>query len=141
MGLQNIDMEWVLRRLAEKRIEDAMKEGKFDNLSGAGKPLDLEPMPADENARMTWWALRILKNNDVTPDEVRYRKAIETLKLELETVREERKLKVLVTQINVMVMKLNTLGTNAMNGAAAVVGVSMEVEQQRFRERLGKVAS
>ena len=118
-----------------------MKEGKFDNLAGKGQPLDLEPMPAEENARLMWWALRILKNNDVTPDEVRYRKAIETLKLELETVREERKLKVLVTQINVMVMKLNTLGTNAMNGAAAVVGVSMEVEQQRLRERLGKLAS
>jgi len=141
MSLKDVDITWALRRLADRRIEDAMKEGKFDNLAGKGQPLDLEPMPAEENARLMWWALRILKNNDVTPDEVRYRKAIETLKLELETVREERKLKVLVTQINVMVMKLNTLGTNAMNGAAAVVGVSMEVEQQRLRERLGKVAS
>jgi len=141
MSLKDVDITWALRRLADRRIEDAMKEGKFDNLAGKGQPLDLEPMPAEENARLMWWALRILKNNDVTPDEVRYRKAIETLKLELDTVREERKLKVLVTQINVMVMKLNTLGTNAMNGAAAVVGVSMEVEQQRLRERLGKVAS
>ena len=141
MSLKDVDITWALRRLADRRIDDAMKEGKFDNLAGKGQPLDLEPMPAEENARLMWWALRILKNNDVTPDEVRYRKAIETLKLELETVREERKLKVLVTQINVMVMKLNTLGTNVMNGAAAVVGVSMEVEQQRLRERLGKVAS
>ena len=63
----------TLRRLADRRIEDAMKEGKFDNLPGKGKPLNLEPMPAEENARLTWWALRILKNNDYTPDEIRSR--------------------------------------------------------------------
>jgi hypothetical protein len=33
-----------------------MKSGKFDNLAGAGKPLDLEPMPAEESARMTAFA-------------------------------------------------------------------------------------
>lgn len=55
MSLKHVDMEAALRRLAEKRIEDAMEEGKFDNLPGRGKPLDLEPLPADENARMMWW--------------------------------------------------------------------------------------
>ena len=35
--------------LLDRRIEDAMREGKFDNLPGAGQPLDLEPMPAEEN--------------------------------------------------------------------------------------------
>ena len=42
MSLKHVDLESALRRLAEKRIEDAMREGKFDNLAGAGKPLDLE---------------------------------------------------------------------------------------------------
>src|SRR5439155_8100542 len=51
MLLHHIDLASALRRLAEKRIEEAMKEGKFDNLAGAGKPLNLEPMPADEGAR------------------------------------------------------------------------------------------
>src|SRR5690242_6242153 len=108
MSLKDVDITSALRRLADRRIEDAMKEGKFDNLTGKGQPLDLEPMPAEESARLMWWALRILKNNDVTPDEVRYRKAIETLKFELETVSSERKLKIPVTHINAMVMKLNT---------------------------------
>ncbi|MDQ3439400.1 MAG: DUF1992 domain-containing protein, partial [Planctomycetota bacterium] len=35
-----------------------MKEGKFDNLAGKGEPIELEPAPAEENARLTWWALR-----------------------------------------------------------------------------------
>ena len=61
MSFKNVDMEAALRRLAERRIEEAMKEGKFDNLAGAGAPLDLEPMPADENVRMMWWTIRLLR--------------------------------------------------------------------------------
>jgi hypothetical protein len=55
MSLKDVDITWALRRLADRRIEDAMKEGKFDNLAGKGQPLDLEPMPAEENARLMWW--------------------------------------------------------------------------------------
>ena len=57
MGLKDIDLDAALRRLAERKIEEAIREGKFNNLPGFGKPLDLEPMPAEENARMRWWAL------------------------------------------------------------------------------------
>src|SRR6266550_5378392 len=109
MGLTNVDIESVLRRLADRRIEDAMKEGKFDNLRGKGQPLDLEPMPADENARLMWWALRILRNNEFTPEEVRWRKRIETMKAELQHVTDERELRARVAQINLLVRKLNTL--------------------------------
>ena len=135
MSFKHIDMEAALRRLAERRIEDAMKEGKFDNLPGAGKPIDLEPMPADENARMTWWAIRILKGNDVTPDEVVWRKRIDTLKSELAETRSEPRVRALVQQINALVYKLNTLGTNALK--SAVVGVELDLELQRHRERIG----
>jgi hypothetical protein len=51
-------------RLAERPIEEAMREGKFDNLGRAGKPLELEDMPAGENTPMTWRALSILRQND-----------------------------------------------------------------------------
>jgi hypothetical protein len=70
MGLHNVDISAALRRLADKRIEDAIQEGKFDNLPGAGKPLNLDPIPTEENARLMWWALRILKNNNFTPEEI-----------------------------------------------------------------------
>src|SRR5215218_4913254 len=114
MGLHNVDIGAALRRLADKRIEDAMKEGKFDNLPGAGKPLNLEPMPADENARLTWWALRILKNNDYTPDEIRLRKAIDYARDRLDHAKTEPDVIKLVAQVNDLVRKLNTLGTNAL---------------------------
>ena len=81
MSLKDIDFGSALRRLADRRIEEAMKEGKFDNLPGAGKPLELEPMPAEENARLMWWTIRILRQNDFTPEEIRWRKMIDGLKV------------------------------------------------------------
>jgi hypothetical protein len=133
MGLQHVDIESALRRLADKRIEDAMKEGKFDNLPGAGKPLDLEPMPAEENARLTWWALRILKNNDFTPEEIRWRKAIDHLKSRLAAATEEAEVIRLVAQANELVRKVNTLGTNALNTGVAPLDEAEYLQQ--FRDR------
>jgi hypothetical protein len=133
MGLHNVDIGAALRRLADRRIEDAMKEGKFDNLPGAGKPLNLEPMPAEENARLTWWALRILKNNDYTPEEIRWRKAIEYSKEQLGKARTELEVVKLVAQVNDLVRKLNTLGTNAIN--TGIAGVDQATELEKFRTR------
>jgi hypothetical protein len=134
MSLKHVDMEAAMRRLADRRIEEAMREGKFDNLAGKGKPLNLEPMPADENARLMWWAIRLMKNADYTPDEVRIRKQIERLKDELPKATTDAKVVALVTAINAAVRNLNTLGTNAIN--SPVAPVSLELERQRFRERM-----
>jgi hypothetical protein len=133
MPFKHVDIESALRRLADRRIEEAMKAGKFDNLAGAGKPLELEPMPAEENARLTWWALRILRANQVVPDEVRWRKAIDLLKQELTQARSESRVRLLVTQINALVHRINTLGTNALK--APVVAVHLEAELAGLRNR------
>ncbi|HEX8521236.1 MAG TPA: DUF1992 domain-containing protein [Tepidisphaeraceae bacterium] len=134
MGLKDVDFDSVFRRLADKRIEDAMREGKFDNLAGAGKPLDLEPMPADENARMTWWALRIMRQNDFTPHEVQWRKALDHLKGRLEKLTDESQLPHIVDEINKLVHQINTLGTNALS--TGVTGVNLDEERTRLRARL-----
>ena len=134
MNLSHIDMDAALRRLADRRIEEAMREGKFDNLAGAGQPLDLEPMPAEENARLMWWAIRILKQNDFVPDEVRWHKALDRLREALDNLRAERQLPSLVAQINDLVRRINTLGTNALK--ASVAPVDLELERSRLRERL-----
>ena len=42
--------------LVEHLIQRAMAEGKFDNLSGAGKPIELEET-YDEN----WWIRQLIK--------------------------------------------------------------------------------
>ena len=134
MGLKDIDIEGGLRRLADRRIEEAMREGKFSNLPGMGKPLDLEPMPAEENARLTWWALRILKQNDYTPDEVRWRKQIDLLKDELDRASTELRVVKLVDSINGLVRQINTLGTNALK--SPIAPLSMDEEISRLRQRV-----
>ena len=133
MSLKHVDIENAMRRLADKRIEEAMREGKFDNLRGMGEPLELDPAPAEENARMTWWCLRILKNNDYTPDEIRYRKAIDHLKANLAAAFDDRRVRALVEQINALVHKLNTLGTNALN--LGIAPVCLDDELTRLQER------
>src|SRR5580765_8888833 len=96
MSLKNVDITSVMRRLADRRIDDAMAEGKFDNLAGMGKPLELEPMPAEEGARMMWWTLRIMKNADFVPHEVQWRKQLDSLRARLAELRDESRLEPLV---------------------------------------------
>lgn len=125
-----------MRRLADRRIEEAMTQGKFDNLPGAGKPLDLEPMPAEESARMTWWALRILRQNDVIPEEVRWRKKVDELRERLGQVTSGVHLIELVGKINHVIHQINTLGTNALNhGSNGMVPLDVNEELRRLQDR------
>jgi len=135
MALGNIDLGQALRRLADKRIEEAMAEGKFDNLPGMGQPLELEPMPAEEDARLAWWCIRILKQNDFVPDEVRWRKMLDHLRAELATATTAQRVRLLVERINGLVKQVNTLGTNALK--SAIVPVDLETELADLKKRSG----
>jgi hypothetical protein len=133
MSFKNVDMDSAMRRLADRRIEEAMREGKFDNLAGAGKPLDLEPMPANEDARLVWWALRVMRQNDFTPEEVRWRKQLDGLRDTLAMATTEALVEAIVNAYNKLVLQINTLGTNALK--APVAPIALDVELQRLRER------
>ena len=55
-------------RIAENRIREAMAQGEFDNLPGAGQPLSLEDyFSTPEDLRM---AYSVLKNANCRPLEV-----------------------------------------------------------------------
>jgi hypothetical protein len=54
MSPKYVDIRAAMRRLAERRIEEAMQEGKFDNLPGRGKEIDLDDLPACEDERLNW---------------------------------------------------------------------------------------
>lgn len=65
----------MFERIAERKIEEAIAEGAFDNLRGRGKPLnasDLET-PLD---------IRILKNAGIAPEWIQVSKEIESLREE-----------------------------------------------------------
>lgn len=73
--------------LVSQRIEDAMRQGLFDNLSGHGKPLNLERDPfLPEDQQMT---ATLLRNNRLSPAWISDRKAIlearERLRADLRT--------------------------------------------------------
>ena len=52
--------------VAERKIREAMDEGVFDHLEGAGQPLDLSENPFEDPSDRL--ANRILKNNGFAPD-------------------------------------------------------------------------
>jgi hypothetical protein len=133
MAWHHLDIEAGLRRIADRRIEEAMKEGKFDNLAGMGQPLDLEPLPADESARALWWALKIMRNGNFTPDEVRWRKQIDLIMEKIDTLTDESELPEMVDQANGLVHKINTMGTNA--NCLPVVRLDFQSELTKLRQR------
>jgi hypothetical protein len=55
--------EWHF--IAERKIREAMEEGAFEHLDGAGEPLDLNENPFEDPAQRM--AHRILRNNGFAP--------------------------------------------------------------------------
>ena len=69
-------MDHPLIDLISAQIRDAEARGEFDNLAGAGKPLDLSDADAD-------FLARALKENDAVPEFVLLHKQLEELRAEL----------------------------------------------------------
>lgn len=77
----------LLHLLAEQKIEEAMRDGAFDDLPGQGKPLDLDDdRLVPEDARV---AYRILKNAGFVPPELEQRKEIADLRRLMATVMDD----------------------------------------------------
>ncbi|MFN3689716.1 MAG: DUF1992 domain-containing protein [Fimbriimonadales bacterium] len=71
-------MQGLIELIAERKIEEAMQEGKFDDLPGKGKPLPLdEEWLAPPELRP---ALRLLKSAGVLPDWLERAREIERLR-------------------------------------------------------------
>ena len=65
--------EWHF--IAERKIREALEDGLFEHLEGAGKPLDLSENPfEDPSLRM---AHRLLKNNGFAPEWIMEAREIE----------------------------------------------------------------
>ncbi|GIV11389.1 MAG: hypothetical protein KatS3mg020_0880 [Fimbriimonadales bacterium] len=78
MRESGFDIQRVFELIADRKIEEAMQEGKFDDLPGKGKPL-----PLDEE----WFAppelrpaIRLLKSAGVLPDWLERAREIERLR-------------------------------------------------------------
>lgn len=63
-----------LERMAERKIQEAMLDGAFDDLPGSGKPLALEEDTAVPEELRT--AYKILKNAGFVPPELEWRREV-----------------------------------------------------------------
>jgi Domain of unknown function (DUF1992) len=78
------------RLIADRKIQEAMDEGQFENLDGRGQPLALEEEPfEDPSLRM---AHRLLRNNGFAPAWIEEGKDIEAAIARLREDRERSRI-------------------------------------------------
>ena len=79
------NLDSIIGRIAERKIQEAIEEGQFDNLPGKGKPIVFEDDPATPvHLRL---ANKILKNADVLPEWIQVQKDIQTERQEIAALR------------------------------------------------------
>lgn len=97
----------IFARIAERLIREAMENGEFDNLEGAGKPLNF----ADE----TWIpedlriAYRVLKNAGYIPPEIELRNEIINMSSLINTIDDDKERLKKIKELNFILLKLNTM--------------------------------
>ena len=96
-----------LHRIAEERIQDAQREGLFDNLPGKGQPLNLdEDSAVPEDLRL---AFKILKNSHCLPIEMELRKEIYNLRQLIDAAIEPETRRELRRDLNLLTLRLNIM--------------------------------
>ena len=91
--------------IVEERIQEAQKEGVFDNLPGKGKPLKLDDDSSiPEDLRLTF---KVLKNSNCLPIEMQMRKEIFSLRQLLNTVIDTEARRELRRELNLLILNLN----------------------------------
>jgi hypothetical protein len=87
-----------LENFIEKQIKKAIEAGEFDNLEGAGKPLDLDDYFATpEDVRMGY---SVLKSAKIVPEEVDRLKEIGELKEKIKSISDENEKKKQIKILN-----------------------------------------
>ncbi len=90
----------------EQQIQDAMARGEFDDLPGAGKPIEGIDGDYDEN----WWVKSWIKREDldttaVLPTPLALKKELEELPGRLDRERDESTVRALVTGLNERILE------------------------------------
>ena len=101
----------MIDAIAEQRIREAAQRGDFDDLPGAGKPLDLgDDLLVPEELRM---AYRVLKNAGFVPPEVQTLNEIGTLERLIQALDEGEQRSVATRKLRLLRMQLeSTRGGN-----------------------------
>ena len=119
----------VLERLAEKRIAEAAERGEFDNLPGAGRPLDLgEDAHVPPELRAIY---RVLKNSGYLPPEL-------VLGHELRTARQQVAAAATEDERVAAIRRLDSLRVSLESARGRPLSPALEdVYGERMLDRLG----
>ena len=122
------DFGLATQQIAEQRIDEAQKEGQFDNLPGKGQPLELEDLShLPPELRLTY---KILKNSGFVSPEAEDRKEIDNILEILDNTTDEKERYQQVQKLNFLVMKINEQRKTPVN---------LEVDQVYYQKVLDKV--
>lgn len=116
-----------LDAMAERQIQDAQKNGVFDDLPGAGAPLKLDDdamVPEELRA-----AYRILKNSGYVPPEVEALRDLREIELLLECAHDDGERSKLAGKFNVLLAR-----------AGALRGRSIAIDEDYFQKVAEKLA-
>ena len=100
--------------IAERRIQEAIERGEFDDLPGKGKPLDLgeDDRTVPPELRM---AYRMVKNAGMLPPEVELHKEILRLVDLLDAIHDEEGRRERRRELDYKLMKLNMMRRRPIN--------------------------
>lgn len=122
------ELSFASQQIAEHRIEEAIQEGQFDNLSGMGKPLELEDLShLPPHLRVSY---KILQNSGFVSPEAEDRKEIANIKEMLDATTDEQKRYRQIQKLNFLAMKINEQRKSPIN---------LEVEQVYYQKIVEKV--
>ncbi|UCF03448.1 MAG: DUF1992 domain-containing protein [Deltaproteobacteria bacterium] len=126
----------ALERVAEKRINESIQRGEFDNLPGSGKPLNLEDdRQIPDDLRL---AYKVLRNADCLPPELELKKEIRTAEELLRSLKDESAKYRQIKKINYLIMKLNTMRNGSVQWEEKQLYYEKMVDQVGARRRSKK---
>ena len=94
-------------RLVEQKIQEAMREGEFENLEGEGQPINLDLYFATPPELRAGYS--VLKNAGVLPEEMELLKEANAIRLELDACQDEETRRELKRSISQTLLKYNLL--------------------------------
>ena len=103
----------IFTAISERKIQEAIREGLFENLKGRGKPLVFEDETwIPEDLRM---AYRILKNANCIPPEIELKKEIQNLRDLISSLDDDKARLRKLHEMNYKIMKFNMMRNAPLN--------------------------
>jgi len=97
----------AFEKIAERKIQEAIRNGEFDNLLNRGKPINLdEDCFVPPELRM---AYRILKNSGCIPPELEIRNEIISLRSMINSLDDDKERMKKIRELNFKLLKINEL--------------------------------